>query len=176
MFMLLKQQKRHTIDCAKQSKKTEYKILFRFFAAVHNIDGVEIPIYSDWADNAGGNSIVCGKNIANTVTTLQIDTFVKNNNIADIAAMKIDVEGNEMNLFKGARETIKRFCPVIHCEISPHALKDSGSSAVELFEYITGLYSCGAYILKGKKFMPVDVDYISKLKTNINCFFVPCKK
>ena len=44
-----------------------------------------------------------------------IDDFVKENKLERVDFIKIDAEGYEKQIIKGAKETIKKFCPVIAC-------------------------------------------------------------
>lgn len=48
-----------------------------------------------------------------TVKIEQLDEFVKTHNLPRVDFIKIDTEGSEANILRGARETIKRFSPVI---------------------------------------------------------------
>lgn len=59
-----------------------------------------------------------------TVPTISIDNLVKNKKLDRLDLIKIDVEGTEASVIQGARETIKKFHPIIMCEICD----DSNSS------------------------------------------------
>jgi len=50
------------------------------------------------------------------VETITLDSFVQDNNLHDIQFIKIDVEGFELRVLKGAQETIKLFKPTIMIE------------------------------------------------------------
>lgn len=52
------------------------------------------------------------------VETTTLDSFVDHNEIEHIDIVKIDVEGHESNVLLGAKETIKRFKPLILVEVS----------------------------------------------------------
>ena len=49
-----------------------------------------------------------------------------------VSFMKLDVEGCEVQVLRGAKETIARHRPVIWCEINPIALQRQGHSTNEL--------------------------------------------
>jgi len=51
------------------------------------------------------------------VTQTALDNFVAANSIDRIDLMKIDVEGYELSVFEGAKDSLKKFKPVIICEI-----------------------------------------------------------
>jgi FkbM family methyltransferase len=53
-----------------------------------------------------------------TVQVLKIDSFVLNQKI-NPSAIKIDVEGEELNVLKGSTNTLKKFAPVIVMETHP---------------------------------------------------------
>lgn len=50
------------------------------------------------------------------VQIITIDNYVKSNGIKKIDYLKIDTEGNDEKVFKGALESIIKFKPVIFCE------------------------------------------------------------
>ena len=56
-------------------------------------------------------------------TTLTIDDFVRNNSIAKIDFIKMDIEGAELSALNGAIETIKKFKPMLAIAIY-HSLND----------------------------------------------------
>jgi FkbM family methyltransferase len=53
--------------------------------------------------------------------------------------IKIDVEGFEMNVLKGAEKTIKKFHPVMLIEINNFALERNGVTNKDIFEYLDTL-------------------------------------
>lgn len=56
-------------------------------------------------------------------TTISLDDFVKNNNIANVDFIKMDIEGAETVALEGAFETIKRFKPKLAIAIY-HSMDD----------------------------------------------------
>ncbi len=52
-----------------------------------------------------------------TVPTITIDSFVAENQVADVNLIKIDVEGAEDQVLRGAQETLDRHRPAIVCEV-----------------------------------------------------------
>jgi len=147
------------------------------FAAVHSKDDDEITIFSDYHDNCGNNSMYGSiENIANTVMSISIDTWVKNNNIKDISMIKIDIEGNELSAFKGMKKSLKKFKPIIFCEINYHASISAGSTSLELFNYIIEKFNYCAKIFINKQYVEIDREYIEKNNKIINCYFFPNEK
>jgi hypothetical protein len=95
------------------------------------------------------------------------------NGITNIAMIKIDIEGNELNAFKGMRKSLLKFRPVIFCEISPGGSKAAGSNAVELFNYVINNCNYRAKIFENKKYKTINENYIAEITNNINCYFFP---
>ena len=65
-----------------------------------------------------------------------IDALVRDHGL-NPALIKVDVEGAELAVFEGARETLRKHRPVVISEFSPKLLKSNGSSPeaiISLFE------------------------------------------
>lgn len=58
---------------------------------------------------------------------------------APIQFIKIDVEGYEMEVLKGAEQTIKKYIPIMVVEVNDFNLKNQHSSAIELLHFIKNL-------------------------------------
>jgi len=65
------------------------------------------------------------------VNTIALDSFVEKNNIGDIGFIKIDVEGNEMNVIKGGLRTIKKNKPVMQIEIEQRHHKEDINGIID---------------------------------------------
>lgn len=50
---------------------------------------------------------------------LTLDQFVEKHNLDKIDLIKLDVDGNEIDILKGAKETFKKFQPILLVELSP---------------------------------------------------------
>ncbi len=97
----------------------------------------EVTLYVPDHDNMGGASLQSSqtgqRNIA--VRCVTIDEWARS---ADLDAtpridlIKIDVQGLESAVLRGAREVMLRFRPIIICEFEERWLRDSGTSSVEL--------------------------------------------
>jgi FkbM family methyltransferase len=66
------------------------------------------------------------------VTTL--DDFVVENQVEDISLIKIDVEGFEMEVLRGASKTLERWRPTMFVEIDNNFLTRQNTSAAAVFE------------------------------------------
>lgn len=84
--------------------------------------------------NSGCNYLNSEAPFAVNVTTL--DSFVESQKLQRIDLIKIDVEGSEVALLRGAERTIERFRPVLMVEVNPFALGRFGKTAAELVKLI----------------------------------------
>jgi len=74
------------------------------------------------------------------VRTVSLDCFSAQNELNRVDIVKVDVEGNEKNVFLGARKTLEAFKPYVWFEVNPSAMKLAGYSQDELF---SSLRLCG---------------------------------
>ncbi len=94
--------------------------------------------------------------------TEQLDDFVNRLNLNRIDFIKIDVDGNECTVLRGAQRVLKIFRPKILMEFMPYGLEESGHSLKELMAI---LKSAGYKILSVPNLAPVpeNPEEISKL-------------
>jgi len=62
------------------------------------------------------------------IKIVKLDDWIKENNISKIDFIKIDIEGYELEVLKGAVETIKNFKPILGISIHHPKLKDEAFS------------------------------------------------
>ncbi len=68
------------------------------------------------------------------VTTL--DNYVKKYNIPSIDFIKIDVEGGELHVLKGAINTLKNFRPILMCEVQDERTRQWGYPASKIYTFL----------------------------------------
>lgn len=71
------------------------------------------------------------------VTTL--DQFIKTHAITRVDFIKVDIEGWEMRFLTGARQTIKKYKPVIFLEINSVFLKRGDNTSQQIWDFLTVL-------------------------------------
>lgn len=82
---------------------------------------------------AGGD----GDRVSVAVTTL--DTFAAAWALTRMDAVKIDVEGAELEVLRGAEATLRRFRPVLLMEMNPSALAERGGTPEALLDALAAL-------------------------------------
>ena len=90
------------------------------------------PAESGWGRMAH-RDLFSGKKIKRPVITL--DGFCRRRNISRVDLIKIDVEGYEFKVLKGAMEMIEKYRPKVCIELNEPCLLDTGTSGEEIFNY-----------------------------------------
>ena len=65
-------------------------------------------------------------------TAIQLDQWVDESNIDKLDFIKIDVDGFEIDVLEGAKQTLNRFRPRIMMEFAPYVFEERGQSFGEL--------------------------------------------
>jgi FkbM family methyltransferase len=101
----------------------------------------EFKIKVDTPSNRGGNRITSDTNDPNTeiINIITLDDYIRNKGIKKINLIKIDVEGFELNVLKGAEESLKQFKPNLFIELDDNNLKLQGDSARDLISFLLAL-------------------------------------
>lgn len=74
-------------------------------------------IYLDDLSSIGGNTLISKETEkkesenSNTVETIRLDDFVRENNLTHVDFIKADIEGFERYMLEGAQETLRKFAP-----------------------------------------------------------------
>jgi FkbM family methyltransferase len=97
------------------------------------------PLHSSWPligdsnlHKQHGGRLMPAKN-ARAVT---LDTLIREYGIERVDFIKLDIDGHECNMLRGARETLNSRRPVILLELSPHQLDECGGSIEELIDLL----------------------------------------
>ncbi|WP_300662176.1 FkbM family methyltransferase [Fluviicola sp.] len=89
------------------------------------------------AGNPGMNRVTSDpEKSSREVAITTLDSFIQNLGDQHISLIKIDVEGYELEVLKGARNLIQEHHPVFFIELDDDNLKDQNSSALELIQFL----------------------------------------
>ncbi|MDF1672247.1 MAG: FkbM family methyltransferase [Vicingaceae bacterium] len=91
-------------------------------------------------NNKGMNRIVSNNSEVENYREISVTTlndYVKKQSINKIDVIKIDVEGFELNVLKGAKDVLKQFSPDLFIELDESNLIEQGSSAIELIALLS---------------------------------------
>ena len=112
-------------DFEKNLKVNKFNNIILKKLAISNIDNMTVPFNeseNDWESSLTHNEFDKKKIIK--IKTQKIDTILKNKKIDDyFLFIKLDIEGNELQAIEGAKNTIKKFNPIIIIELSSYILK-----------------------------------------------------
>ena len=109
----------------------------------------KVSIYDNWQVNRGGASLIIKTedSAAYQVEMIPLDEVI-GANIPDM--IKIDVEGVELEVLKGAKETIRKYLPVLIVEVSDWR-KNSHESSNDIVDFIQQLGDYRIFKLSGGK-------------------------
>jgi len=70
-----------------------------------------------------------------TIPVKKLDTFLQDKKLNRLDLIRMDIEGSELRLFEGARETIRKFKPMIQMELHPgHLGPDNTRKVLEFLK------------------------------------------
>jgi FkbM family methyltransferase len=73
------------------------------------------------------------------IEIIKLDDFIETKKILRVDLIKIDTEGFELNVLKGAENTFSIHSPILFIEVDDANLKEQNSSAKELIMYVVKL-------------------------------------
>jgi FkbM family methyltransferase len=127
-------------------------------------------LYKLYNNNPGANRILTNKPnqhvISETIEISVLDDFKKTGAVQRVDLLKIDVEGFEPFVLKGAKEIIKTWRPILFVELAEVNLRQQGYTAKKLIELIESF----DYDVKDARTMgPIDRDFENH-HTDVLCF------
>jgi FkbM family methyltransferase len=132
----------------------------------------EITLFAD-AANPGGHSffewnVRRSNGDKKTVPVYSLDSFLQTElPERRLDVLKMDVQGFEMNLLNGAKETITSHKPSVLCEVTPDALQRAGSSHSELLKFFEDLeYRMTVIDSEAGKLVPTNFEALAIALTN----------
>jgi len=99
-------------------------------------------IFHDGSIHSGLNTLFQTNNrktICERIEVTTLDIFVRNENIKKVDLVKIDVEGSELAVLKGARLTLEKFSPYLIVEIQNEMALAAGYQASDILEFLEKL-------------------------------------
>jgi FkbM family methyltransferase len=94
-----------------------------------------------------------------SVPSVTLDSYVANNRVATLDLIKIDVEGGEGRVFRGAQETVSRFLPDIIGEFSKEMLTRENGQEQEVIDLFKRLHY-QAFTTWGSRLRPIAIERI----------------
>lgn len=125
---------------------------------------LETLVFNETKDNNSGGTFLTREENGNSVRAVQavrLDDFAEQNRLENISLIKIDVEGFEMEVLKGAAKVLRKFKPILFVEIDDVFLARQQSSAEAIFDLLvsygykikhanTGEYVTAGSMISGK--------------------------
>jgi FkbM family methyltransferase len=126
--------------CMQNIKLNDFKNIVINKKGLGNVPG-KFSLMVDTPSNRGGNRISekAGEKDVETIDVITLDDYVSDFSLDRLDLIKIDVEGFEFNVLKGAEKTITKFKPALFIELDDNNLKDQQSSAKDLVEFLIGM-------------------------------------
>ena len=120
-------------------------------------------------NNSGGTFLTReDSNASRSVQAVRLDDFILQNRVENISLIKIDVEGFEMEVLKGASEVLRKFRPILFVEIDDAFLARQQSSAAAVFDLLVSHgyeiknASTGEYISSGSAISGQHLDIVAE--------------
>ncbi|MBX3750671.1 MAG: FkbM family methyltransferase [Opitutaceae bacterium] len=98
-------------------------------------DAPTAPLYSSWPlkSEAGVHHLHQGRLMATEgASARRLDTVVASLGLQRLDCIKLDIDGAECDMLRGARETLTRWHPPIIMELAPYVLEEKGTNLATL--------------------------------------------
>jgi FkbM family methyltransferase len=118
------------------------------FVSSEDKESADIIAYASWKVGGAKSNELHPVHLGESKSTegvgsVQLDSFVKQQNISRINFIKIDTDGHEFEVLKGARQTISAFKPAVIFEIGLYVMKEKGID----FDFYNDYFSSLGYTL-----------------------------
>lgn len=119
------------------------RIVCRQVMLVDRDGGIEVPpLHSSWpltgeADlhEQHGGRLMPTRN----ARAMTLDSLIRECGIERVDFIKLDIDGHECGMLRGARETLRSWHPTILLELSPHQLDENGGSIEDLVDQLAAV-------------------------------------
>ncbi len=124
--------------------------------AAHADDCLDAALDASWpvAATADSHALYGGRAMSTEGAAAQtLDDYLAARNVERVDFIKLDVDGNELRVLQGGRETLRRFRPVLVTELAPDTFTEQGFE-----EFIALLREAGYRLLRkpGGGALPLD--------------------
>lgn len=150
------------------------------FVGEQSLKETDFKAFSSWPidslkENGTKHKVHLGEEKEATSNQISIDDFVKLENLKKVDLIKIDTDGYELNVLKGAVNTLKNHRPIVVFEFCTYLLKEKGISFNDFYDLFRSLnYSLRDS--KGQKNLSIDnIGKISPSRGSIDIFAYPDK-
>ncbi len=105
----------------------------------------ELVAYSSWKiakeDHSATIHKVHGGSAKDSsgIAAITIDQYCKENNINRVSLIKIDTDGHELEVLKGAKKTIEKYKPIIVFELCTYIMKERGFTFEQVEQFFSSL-------------------------------------
>ena len=126
--------------------------------APHNTRSTTPDLYSSWPLEISPelHHLHCGRLMTTRGAKSQtLDHVLDAEAIVRVDFIKLDIDGYECEMLRGAKETISRFRPEIIMELAPYALREAGSNLKELVLIISSFGYAFFHLGSGDR-LPMD--------------------
>ena len=135
----------------KNLRLNNFKNIHFLNKSVSNSDDENISFYesvNDWESSQAHNNFKFESELK--VKSVKIDSLLKDYSLDKHAlVIKLDVEGNEINVIKGALDVIQRFDPLIIIEFSKYIFENKDN--IDYLKYFLNKYNFTIYDTNYKK-------------------------
>lgn len=123
---------------------------------------------STLSDNSGAARL--GEDGACPVQLCRLDDFCREQDVTSIQAMKIDVEGHEVRVLRGAESVLRSMRPVLLVELMGDGLRCAGSSNKELIGWLRDL-GYELHVAHRERLRPLE--HVPQDNELLNAFCIP---
>lgn len=89
--------------------------------------------------NRGGARVFRNLSGGHAIQVIMLDEYLAHQQVTPVNLLKIDVEGFELHVLRGAEKTLQKFRPLLFIELDDNNLRDQGDSAQRLVKYLEDL-------------------------------------
>lgn len=108
------------------------------------------------------------KRPAETIELTTLDSWAAETNPERIDLIKVDVEGEELAVLKGAAETLRKYRPKLIVEVQRETCEAAGYSPAEILKFLGGLGYTFSRIRRGGRLREIEIDDLSRFQ-NVLC-------